>query len=389
MNLGFHYHSTFKRIGTSYYVPGYIGVFLNELAKHCNQLSLFLEEQPDEQSGEEDYLITSANIRIISLGTKSTFYDRLLFPSKRVNIIEQYQTQLDLLLLRAPTPLAPAIFSKLHTKIPIKFLLVGNYLDGLKDLKQPFIRKAGIILLTYYYQWLQQRAIKGQHVLVNSSKLKHDLHNHVGSISEIKTTTLTGTDFFQREDTCESKPFNIVYTGRINLQKGLRELIEATHIIRREYDVELHIVGWEESASLMVTPELIQLARKLNIEQHVVFHGKKQIGPELNEIYRMADIYCIPSYHEGFPRTIWEAMANSVPVIATKVGSIPYFLQDQTNALLIEPRNAQQIAQTITHLLQNPDLRRHLIRNGYALAQEMTLEKQTATLFKLLTQHEA
>lgn len=123
------------------------------------------------------------------------------------------------------------------------------------------------------------------------------------------------------------------------------------------------------------------------LHSHVFFHGKKSVGEALNAMYRQADIYVIPSYQEGFPRTIWEAMANSCPVIATRVGSIPHYLEHEHHALLIEPKDVGGIVEAVKRLLSDEVLRQKLISNGYALAQTNTLEIQTKRLVQILKEH--
>ena len=124
----------------------------------------------------------------------------------------------------------------------------------------------------------------------------------------------------------------------------------------------------------------------MRIEHRVFFHGHRKNGEALNEIYRMSDIYIIPSYFEGFPRTIWEAMSNGLPVIATKVGSIPFILEERETAILIDSKNVTQIKDAIIKLITNESLRKRLILNSHMLALEHTLEKQTKLLIDRLSQ---
>lgn len=386
MKLGFHYHSNFKKIGNQVKVPGYIGVFIDSIAAQVDELFLFLEEQPDVNSAEEDYILTQSNITLISLGSKSTFYSRLLNPKPRIDIIKTYAQKLDAFLLRAPSPLAPHIFSALSPNLPVYPLLVGNYVKGLKDLQQPFIRKVGIITLTYFYQWLHNKMISRAKIFVNSGELFKDNQTRAQAIHLIKTTTLNKDSFFTREDTCQSATIKLLFTGRINFQKGLRELIEAMSILS-QFNLELHIVGWEEKGTFSYEEALKSLAQTKGLANQVFFHGKKQIGAELNAFYKTADIYVIPSYHEGFPRTIWEALANSLPVIATTVGSIPYYLENNKNAILIQPQKVDELAQAISLIINDKELRKKLINQGYTLTQEVTLEKQAQILINQLKKY--
>jgi glycosyltransferase involved in cell wall biosynthesis len=92
----------------------------------------------------------------------------------------------------------------------------------------------------------------------------------------------------------------------------------------------------------------------------------------------------MPSYQEGFPRSIWEAMANSVPVIATTVGSIPYNLSDGEDALLIPPKSADAIADKIELLINDATLRKNLIAKAMKVAREVTLESQSKILVGII-----
>ncbi|MDR2720219.1 MAG: glycosyltransferase family 4 protein [Nitrososphaerota archaeon] len=74
--------------------------------------------------------------------------------------------------------------------------------------------------------------------------------------------------------------------------------------------------------------------------------------------YRIAasDIFVLPSISEGFPVVLLEAMACGKPIVATKVGGIPEILTDGYNGLLVEPRNADELASSIIKLLSDPEL---------------------------------
>jgi glycosyltransferase involved in cell wall biosynthesis len=146
-------------------------------------------------------------------------------------------------------------------------------------------------------------------------------------------------------------------------------------LVQAGEDVVLDLVGWPEKND-DVLEEMKQVAARLHVTERVKFHGSKAAGPELFAHYRESDIYVIASKtSEGFPRTIWEAMAHSLPVVATRVGSIPEFVQDA--ALLVEPNSTRELAGALRNLLHNPAKRRGMIKRGRELAATVTLEQQT------------
>ncbi len=260
-------------------------------------------------------------------------------------------------------------------------MVVGDYMEAVKQTKATTFREKIVNLFLSYNHKKFKTVMKKVDVLVNSPTLFTTNKNNAKSIHLIKTTTLSINDFYLRKDTCTNDPIELLYTGRFDIQKGLVELVEATaKLITKKVNVCLNFVGWENDGKKPVEKLLTKKAKDLKIESNVIFHGKKTIGKELNKMYQMADIYVLPSYHEGFPRTIWEAMANSLPVIATKVGGIPDYLTDKKNVLLIEPKKTEQITHAIETIINNINLRQNLINNGVIIAKNATLELQAQNI---------
>ena len=132
--------------------------------------------------------------------------------------------------------------------------------------------------------------------------------------------------------------------------------------------------------------ELSAFAKHRAVSDRVIYHGYKKLGPELLAYYRAADTFVIASKGESFPRTIWEAMAHSLPVVATRVGSIPHVLTDMETAVLVDPGNSVQLAQALKQLMTDSALRQRLIRQGMTLARGNTLEKRACEMVEQIEQ---
>ena len=65
-----------------------------------------------------------------------------------------------------------------------------------------------------------------------------------------------------------------------------------------------------------------------NLTDIIFFHGRDKYGAPLFNFYRKSDIFIHPTYHEGFPRVLWEAAVNCSPIVTTSVGGIPNLLQN-------------------------------------------------------------
>lgn len=385
MNLGFYYHIPLHSSREGLKIPAYLGVFLDSLAAEVDNLILFMHEAYQKEVNQCDYVLKTPNIVYHTLGPKTPAWERFLWPWRSMRKIESKIKDCDLFLIRAPSPLAPAFFRKFGRQTKVTYLIVGDYAEGVQHLDQPWWRKIPITVLSYINDRQLKSVIAKTKTLVNSQRLFEKYTSFVSDLHLVRTTTISQNDFYNRLDTCQVDEIKLLYTGSLSFAKGLRELIEAfALLVEGRRNLTLHFVGWEYDLSKPVEKYLKDRASELRITDQVFFHGFKTVGPELNEMYRMADIYILPSYHEGFPRTIWEAMANSLPVIATKVGSIPHFLRDKHDAYLIEPQNTHEIVRAISDILDNSKLRQRLIQNGHNQASRNTLEMQTKAMVELL-----
>lgn len=384
MRLGFYYHIPVASVNNKLFVPGYLGIFLDALAGEVETLYLFMHEANEKQQLEADYELLQNNIQFVNVGPTVPAWYRHLFHQKILGLQLPAFKKCDAIIVRSPTPLAP-FFSKFSGGVKIIFMVVGDYLEGAKQFKFKSPRDWLMIQYLKRNDFLFRKAMATTAVLVNSTGLLKTYTAGAKSIHLISTTTLTDMDFFKRKDTCQTEIVQLLYTGRIEIAKGLFELVEAVKKLNTlKLKVKLHIAGWEPNGEDIIEKALLKKAIELNIEGAIIFHGRKKIGAALNSLYRMADIYVIPSYHEGFPRTIWEAMANCLPVIATSVGGIPDHLIHQENALLIKPKSSADIASKITMLIDDKALRIKIIRNGYQLAKHNTIDVQTKKLVTII-----
>jgi glycosyltransferase involved in cell wall biosynthesis len=363
----------------------YLGVFLDALAAEVTHLTLFMHRAVHAETAACDYRLQRTNIRWVDLGPKSPAWDRFLRPGRMLKPLRNEAATCDVVLVRAPSPLAPAFYESYRDVTRICYLVVGDYAEGVKHLLQPWWRKLPIIALSLRNDRQLSRALRASLSLVNSDALYVRYCPHVNRLYKVTTTTVTDSDLYTRRDTCGGPAINVLFTGRIDVAKGLRELISAIALLRQGgKQMNLHIVGWEDNPKKTVQRLLEEMAASEGIAEHVVFHRTKPVGPELNAMYRMADIYAIPTYHEGFPRTIWEALANSLPVVASAVGSIPFTLTDQVNAVLIRPRSVVDIVNAMDLVVSNGELRRSLIGNGLKLAASVTLDSQTKNIVNII-----
>ena len=383
MKVSFYYHVPFYNKKKEIFIASYIGVFIDSIARNIDTLYLFLHEARSSELKNCDYKLKSSNIVLTNLGFKTSSLHRFFLHNQIISE-KILDVDSDVFLVRAPTPLAPHIHKYLKNQ-NLSFLIVGSYLEMSKSRSTKSLRDVFIKLFLKLYHKSFLKIISRANLIVNSNILKEYYEKYSNNVNLVKTTTLSNADFYKRDDTCLNDKIELLYTGRIDIAKGLVELVKSVSILVSEgINVNLNIVGWEEGEIEIVKNKLVKIAKTLEIDDRIYFHGKKTIGNELNQIYRKSDIYLIPSYSEGFPRTIWESMANSLPVIASSVGSIPNFLTHEKNVFLIKPRDIDEIVVAVKTLIYNKNLRKKIIREGLIISRENTLEIQSKKLISLL-----
>lgn len=141
------------------------------------------------------------------------------------------------------------------------------------------------------------------------------------------------------------RPLRLVFIGRLTREKGLHELLRGLAAVRdRGTKAVLAVAG-----SGAYEPRLRLLATQLRLSGAVVFLGPV-FGKQKTRLLAAADVFVLPSYGEGLPYAMLEAMALGVPVIATPVGAIRDVVVDGVHGLLVAPREPRAIAQAIEKL---------------------------------------
>ncbi len=339
---------------------------------------LFSHLPEEVDFGRNEYLLQQPNVQVVFLPKKGSFPHQLLIQGQVQKIFKKNADKFDVMLLRGPTPLMPAIGEALPDK-PKALLMVGDYLSGLDSIEQPAWRK---FLIKCYWQYIYKRIFKiteSSLVIPNSEKLREQFEKSAEKIVMTHTTSLTEKDLFKRSDTCQKPQIKLLYTGRLVAEKGLINVLTAIEKLRNEgFELSFQVIGWADRKDDFLKLFLEEIDRK-NLRQFISIVGYQPIE-ELNEAYKQADIFINASDFEGFPRTIWEAMAHSLPVVATAVGSIPEYIGDFVH--LVPPKNAEVLADAIREVIVNGEYRREIIEKGFQLASEITLEKQTGAMVK-------
>jgi glycosyltransferase involved in cell wall biosynthesis len=154
--------------------------------------------------------------------------------------------------------------------------------------------------------------------------------------------------------------------GRLSPEKGFEYLLTAIRDVINVYpSVKVFVAGNGNEKYRLYLQERIN---ELKLSSNIIFTGFYEDVPQ---ILRCMDIYCLPSLSEGFSRSLLEAMASGLPVIATSVGGNMEVIQDGVNGLLVPSSNPVRLASAIKELLKDKEKAR---RMGLA-GRELVVEK--------------
>jgi glycosyltransferase involved in cell wall biosynthesis len=170
--------------------------------------------------------------------------------------------------------------------------------------------------------------------------------------------------------------------GRLSPEKGFEYLISAIREVVNVYPrTKVLIVGAGDEKYRLSLQEKV---KDLELSSHIIFVG---FYDDIPHILRCMDIFSLPSLSEGFNRSLLEAMACGLPVVATDVGGNVEIIKDGVNGLLVPPSKPRALASAITELLKDKEKIRKMGLEGRRIVEEdFSIEKNEKKIEKLYSQ---
>lgn len=185
----------------------------------------------------------------------------------------------------------------------------------------------------------------------------------------------------EKEAQGNSDKIEIVCLARYEPGKGQHDLIKAVAGMGNRGPVRLVLLGDEAEPGRR--EELETLAEKEGITDISEIPGPVT-GERKEERLKKADIFCLPSYNEGLPMSMLEAMASGLPVVVTRVGAIPEFIHHDKDGLLIDPGDVEGLRMGLELLIEDPAKRKAIGMAGRALIQRKYSASHVADKFLLI-----
>ena len=187
-------------------------------------------------------------------------------------------------------------------------------------------------------------------------------------ISRFKPRDFDDDELRRRREAVGLKPDGPVLgiVGRYVLGKGYRELCEAVQLLAPRYPtLQVLAIGARPTSE---RPEEVFLPDQDPIagERFVCLYDRQ----DMEELYRLMDLFVLPSWREGMPRSSMEASATGLAVVTTDVRGCRETVTHDDNGLLVEVRNSRLLAEAIAALLDDPERREAMGRRGLQLARD-------------------
>lgn len=145
---------------------------------------------------------------------------------------------------------------------------------------------------------------------------------------------------------------NILFLGRLGKRKGTYDLIEsAKNVIKEIPDVQFYLGGDGEIEKCK------KFVKDYGLTNNFHFLGWVRTNEKIRYLEKCS-IFILPSYHEGMPMSVLEAMSYGLATISTNVGGIPQVIENGVNGLIVEPGDTKKMTKELVDLILNPLLKR-------------------------------
>jgi len=217
--------------------------------------------------------------------------------------------------------------------------------------------------------------------VVLASSFKNDLVNlkpKKASNILVTTTAIDKSKIISREVASDDDIINVLFLGRIQDLKGIEELVEAIIKINKTNQLghfRFTIVGHENRTGYV--EELKGKLKQNNILDQIVTFPGRVTGKDKFSLYADNDIYVLPSYTEGCPNSLLEALASGLFCITTRVGALSDLIKPKKNGLFVEVKNSEAIVEALKYCSINKNYNKNRMANSTCYCKEFDIGEIT------------
>lgn len=310
------------------------------------------------------------NIEFISTGTKNKLlWDHITLP----RLLKKYHIDVvlhvkNVVPLTVKTPSVVVVHDLLH-------------------LLQPEVYKTADSM---YMQYMMKKTLpQAKKIIAVSQNTKKDLLYAIPNLTDEKVDVIY-EDAMPRFDSAVSKSMKsafqkqhnvpekfILLTSSLSPRKNVERLLEAFSRVQNSIDHHLVVTGGKAWKQESIHAKLTEL--ELQDRVHILGFIPDE---DMATLYQLADMYVYPSLYEGFGIPVLEAFASKTPVICSNTSSIPEVAGD--GAYVVNPTSVEEIADAISAVATNEQLRAELIERGSQQRQKFSWKRSSQKLLDTL-----
>ena len=334
---------------------GGIGYYVSSLVKCLVRKEIAVDLYVREKHAYKDSLSKLVNVNYIKVVGIPPFNNNLLkknlekaINKTNYNLVHIHSVSMPS--LNIPYPIVITSHSCIKEIIPLFYRPITSM--------ESFYRN----LMYSLYCKVEKKLIKNCDILtVVSDSMRAD-YKKAYDVDSTVVYNGVDTDLFSPSGVKGSK--NIVYAGALKHGKGLLDLLKAVAILSQKHpDYRYYFYGNGPLRRRMES--MIHKAQFKNVFLHAhVSHN------QLSSILGNAAVFVLPSYYEGLPNSILEAMACEVPVVASNVKGNAELVKENINGCLFQRGNCEELAQKLETLMESPSLRASMGKEGRMIVLE-------------------
>ncbi len=238
--------------------------------------------------------------------------------------------------------------------------------------------------------FMERQSYRRADALLSVSNFSAKTTSQVFSLKKEFTIIYNGLEAPDFSDILEREANRIIFSGSLNRNKGVFNLIEAFCILLDRIPkatLELYGKDTKDSEVGSVKMHIIKTIPKDKIEKIKFMGHVSRI--ELFHVYRTATLAIFPSFVESFSMAPMESMVCGCPTIYSEIGSGPEIIENEVDGILVNPRDSEDIANSLEKILNNPFLAEKISKNGIIkiknqFSQTLMMEK-TIAFYRAIT----
>ncbi|SFB99318.1 Glycosyltransferase involved in cell wall bisynthesis [Flexibacter flexilis DSM 6793] len=351
---------------------GYDGSLIAELLKTYPDMGIAIYEDKDKKV---QHIMEFKPNKLYKLEGPLSFAAGLRNTFKIRKQLQKMQEEHDILIVQLSFV---SFFALLTLRKPVVYQLCTNVLVAAENpVKYIGAKKMVSVAFANVIDWVHRRlfARPNVRVIANGGELV-EVYKEYNPIQVISSCIHEYQLISPEEIQLKANPFSILFVGRPSLEKGIDLLMQSFADLKAMgKDVRLSFAGVTKDLFFEMNPEYKGIVQKY--EADIAFLGTVPFGEKLFNLYKNSHALVLASRVEGTPRVLVEARAFGCPVVATRVGGTPQSVTDGSDGLLFDPENHQQLTAALVKLIDSPELRLQMAKNGL----ETVRTKQTLEIF--------